>query len=197
MKSKRVIPVVVALAIVGVFSATLWFLWAKSRPKPVAVETERPAVRDIVRKVVASGTIEPRKEIEIKPRISGILRRLNVKPGKSIKKGDLIGEVQLIPDVVSVNDAELRLRSAGVALERAKRDLDRMTALDARGFGSKMELDNLRSAYDMAQEERRAAESRVRLLREGAAGKTPQAAAATRVESTVDGTVLAVPVKEG
>ena len=197
MKSKRALPVIIALTIVGVFGATLWFLWAKSRPKAVVVETERPAVRDVVRKVVASGTIEPRREIEIKPRISGILRRLYVKPGKSIKKGELIGEVQVIPDVVGVNDAKLRLRSASVTLERSKRDLDRFVALDARGFGSKMEIDNLRSAYEIAQEERKAAEDRVQLLVSGAAGKTPQGAASTRVESTIDGTVLSVPVKEG
>ena len=69
MKSKRALPIVIALTILGAFGATLWFLWAKSRPKPVAVETERPAVRDVVRKVVASGTIEPRREIEIKPQV--------------------------------------------------------------------------------------------------------------------------------
>jgi HlyD family secretion protein len=197
MKTKRVLPVVIALGILGLFGATLWFLWAKSRPKPVAVETERAAVGDVVRKVVASGTIEPRKEIEIKPRISGILRRLNVQPGKAVKRGDLIGEVQIIPDVVGVNDAELRLRSAALNMERAKRDLDRAVALDARGLVAKMEMDNLRSAHDIAQEERRAAESRVQLLREGASGKGSNAGASTRVESTVDGTVLSVPVKEG
>src|SRR5262245_22933298 len=107
MKAKRVFPVVVAVLILGVFGGTLWFLWAKSRPKPVAVETERPFVADIVKKVVASGTIEARKEIEIKPRIAGILRRLLVLPGQKVKKGDLIGEVQVIPDVVNLNDAEL------------------------------------------------------------------------------------------
>jgi HlyD family secretion protein len=197
MKSKRILPVVIALGILVVFAGTLWFLWAKSRPRPVAVETERPAVRDVVRKVVASGTIEPRKEIEIKPRIPGILRHLGVTPGMAIKRGDLIGEVQLIPDVVGVNDAELRLRSAGLVVERSKRDLERAVALDVSGAVSKMEIDNLRSAYSIAQEELRAAESRVLLLRKGAAGKTPEASASTRVESTIDGTVLAVPVKEG
>ncbi len=197
MTSKRVLPVIIAVSILVVFGATLWFLWAKSRPKPVAVETERPSVRDVVRKVVASGTMEPRKEIEIKPRISGILRRLIVQPGKMIKKGDLMGEVQIIPDVVGVNDAVLRSRSAVLNLERAKRELDRVVSLDSRGAVSKMEIDNLRSAYQIAQEERGAAESRVQLLREGVAGKSPKAAASTRVESTVDGMVLAVPVKEG
>lgn len=197
MKSKRLLPIVIALGILLVFAGTLWFLWAKSRPRAVAIETARPAVRDVIRKVVASGTIEPRKEIEIKPRIPGILRRLGVTPGMAIKRGDLIGEVQLIPDVVNVNDAELRLRSAALVVERSKRDLDRAVALDVSGAVSKMEIDNLRSAYSIAQEELRAAESRVLLLRKGAAGKTPEASASTRVESTIDGTVLAVPVKEG
>src|SRR3954470_10389512 len=117
MKAKRVFPVVLAVCIFGLFGGTLWFLWAKSRPKPVATETEHPAIADIVKKVIASGTIEPRKEVEIKPRISGILRSLAVQPGQKVKKGDLIGEVQVIPDVVNLNEAELRLRSSKLGAE--------------------------------------------------------------------------------
>ena len=87
--------------------------------------------------------------------------------------------------------------SAGVTLERSKRDLDRAVALDARGFGSKMEMDNLRSAYEIAQRGTQSRRGPGAVLVSGAAGKTPQGAASTRVESTIDGTVLAVPVKEG
>ena len=125
MQSKRVFPVVVAVVICGLFGGTLWFLWAKSRPKPVEMVTEKPVLTDIIKKVVASGTIEPRKEIEIKPRISGILRKLNVLPGQLVKRGDIMGEVQVIPDVVSLNEAELRDRSARLSVDRIKRELDR------------------------------------------------------------------------
>jgi HlyD family secretion protein len=197
MKRKRIFPVVMALAIVGMFGGTLWFLWAKSRPKPVELQTESPVVTDIVKKVVASGTIEPRKEIEIKPRISGILRSLKVLPGQRVKKGEVIGEVQVIPDVVNLNEAELRERSGRLAVERAKRELDRVEKLGPSGAAALGELDKLRSEYQMAVEELRGAEARVRLVREGVAGKVRGSTSSTFVESTVDGTVLTVPVKEG
>jgi HlyD family secretion protein len=197
MQAKRVLPFLVAVFILAIFAGTLWFLWAKSRPKPVGIETERPYMADIVKKVVASGTIEPRKEIEIKPRISGILHRLHVEPGQRVKKGDLIGEVQVIPDVISLNEAELRLKSAKLAVDRNKRELDRAEALGARGAAALYELDKLRSDHALAEEELRAAEMRVRLVREGAVSRRRGATASTRVESTVDGTVLSVPVKEG
>ena len=197
MKARRFFPFVIASFIILIFGGTLWFLWAKSRPKPVGIQTERPAVADIVKKVVASGTIEPRKEIEIKPRISGILRKLTVLPGQRVKKGDVIGEVQVIPDVVSLNEAELRLRSASLAVERAKRELDRTEKLGPQGASSVMEVDKLRSDYELAVEEERGARSRVQLVREGAAGKVRGTGASTMVESTVDGMVLTVPVKEG
>ena len=197
MKPKRVFPVVVAVLIIGMFGSTLWFLWAKSRPKPLDLQTERPVVTDIVKKVVASGTIEPRKEIEIKPRISGILSKLNVLPGQLVRKGDILGEVQVIPDVVSLNEAELRERSSRLSVERAKRELDRAVKLGASGAAATGELDKLRSDYELAVAELRGAEARVRLVREGASSKRRGATASTFVESTVNGTVLTVPVREG
>jgi HlyD family secretion protein len=197
MKARRFFPFVIASFIVVIFGGTLWFLWAKSRPKPVGIQTEKPAVADIVKKVVASGTIEPRKEIEIKPRISGILRKLLVLPGQRIKKGDIIGEVQVIPDVMSLNEAELRLRSATLSVERIKRELDRAEKLGTQGATSFTELDKLRSDHEQAIEEEKGARSRVQLVREGFTSKTRGSGASTMVESTVDGMVLTVPIKEG
>ena len=196
-KSKRVVPMLIAAAILTVFGGTLWFLWAKSRPKVVGVETERPVVADIVKKVVASGTIEARREVEIKPRISGILRRLFVEPGQKVKKGEVVGEVQVIPDVVTLNDVELRLRSANLAVDRAKRELERAEKLGTQGASAAFEIDKLRSDYELAVEEHKSAALRVQLVREGSAGKGAGVSISTRVESTLDGTVLTVPVKEG
>ncbi len=197
MKSKRVFPIFLAAVILIGFSGTLYYLYAKSRPKVVGIETDRPVVADIIKKVVASGTIEPRKEIEVKPRISGILRKLLVLPGQKVKKGDLIGEVQVIPDVVTLNEAELRERSARLGVDRAKRELDRAEKLGAQGAAAAFDIDKLRSDYDLAVEELKGAQLRVQLVREGAAGKAAGMTTSTRVEATVEGMVLSVPIKEG
>jgi HlyD family secretion protein len=198
MKTKSLASLALALGILALVAGTLWFLWAKSRPKAVAVESEKPFVADIVKKVIASGTIEPRQEIEIKPRIAGILRSVAVEPGALIKKGDLIGEVQVVPDVMNLNEAELRLQSAKVTAERAHRELERGETLGKNGAAAIGELDRLSSDESIARQELEAAERRVRLVREGIAGKASKnGGASTRIESTIDGTVLQVPVRPG
>jgi HlyD family secretion protein len=195
MRAKRIVPVIVAVAIVGLFGATLWFLYAKSRPKPVGIETEKPVVTDIIKKAVAAGAIQPRKEIEIKPKVSGILKALYVEAGRRVKKGDIIAEVQIIPEMLSLNEAELKLNSAKLAVDKTKRELARGEALGKTGAAAVGETDRLRADYEQAVQELRAAEMRVQLVREGAVGRSK--AAATRVESTVDGTVLSVLLREG
>jgi len=192
---RRLVPLLIAVLVVGLFGSTMWFLWSKSRPRPVSVVTAKPTVTDIVRKTVAAGTVQPRKEIEIKPKVSGILKTLHVEAGTRVQRGDLIAEIEIIPDVVSLNDAELRLRSARLNLDKVRRELDRAEALGARGMAANTEVDRLRADHHIAGEEVSGAEMRVKLLREGAA--TRGKGASTRVESTVAGTVLAVLAREG
>jgi HlyD family secretion protein len=141
---------VVALLIVLLFGSTLWFLYKKSRPKAVGIETDKPFVTDIVKKSVAAGSIQPRKEIEIKPKISGILKGLLVEAGARVKRGDHIADVQIIPDVVNLNEAELRLGSAKLSVERAKRSSTGPTRLGSKGAAALGELDKLRSDSDLA-----------------------------------------------
>jgi HlyD family secretion protein len=195
MRAKKLVPVIVAVAIVALFGATLWFLYAKSRPKAVGVETDKPLVTDIVKRSVAAGAIQPRKEIEIKPKVSGILKTLYVEAGQRIKRGDKIADVQIIPEMLSLNEAELKLSSAKLAEGKTKRELDRSETLGTQGAAAIGELDRLRADHDQAVQELLAAGMRVQLVREGAVGKSK--ASATRVESTVDGTVLTVLLREG
>jgi HlyD family secretion protein len=98
---------------------------------------------------------------------------------------------------MSLNEAELRLRSATLSVERIKRELDRAEKLGTQGATSITELDKLRSEHEQAVEEEKGARSRVQLVREGFTSKTRGSGASTMVESTVDGMVLTVPIKEG
>ena len=66
---KIVLLVIVAIILVGTFV----FLYQKSRPKVVVYETLKPEVTDLQKTTVATGKVEPRDEILIKPQISGII----------------------------------------------------------------------------------------------------------------------------
>ena len=72
---KTFFKILILVVIVGVFVFTIYFLYNKSQAKPVVYETTTPTVTDIVLKTVATGKVVPRKEIEIKPKISGLLRK--------------------------------------------------------------------------------------------------------------------------
>ena len=63
---KITLLVVIAIILVGTFV----FLYQKSKPKVITYETVRPEMTDLQKTTVATGKVEPRDEILIKPQIS-------------------------------------------------------------------------------------------------------------------------------
>jgi HlyD family secretion protein len=184
------------LLIVVVFGGTLVFLYKKSQEKPVIFETRSPFVTNITRKTVATGSIVPRKEIEIKPQISGILEEIFVEPGDTVKKNDLIARIRVIPNMISLNNAEARLSQARINMEDAKRELERRLMLYKKGIISASEYQEYEMAYNSAREELDAAGNNLQLIREGVT-RDPGEETNTLIRSTIDGMILDIPVKEG
>ena len=69
---------------ISAFGGTLFFLYNKSKNKPEFYETKNPFISDVVMKTVATGSVVPRKEIEIKPQVSGIIDEIFVEAGDRI-----------------------------------------------------------------------------------------------------------------
>ena len=114
---KKVIRIFVILLLVGLFGGTLYFLYSKSKPVVVVYKTTAPKISSIVKKTVATGSVSPRKEIEIKPQVSGIISAIYIEAGKTIHKGDIIAKVKIIPNMVSLNEAESRVNRANISLD--------------------------------------------------------------------------------
>ncbi len=117
---KRLLKFLILLLILGVFAGTLFFLYQKSKKKPIVYDTGTPFVMTIVKKTVVTGTVIPRKEIEIKPQIIGIIDEIFVQAGDVVRKGDLIARIRINPNMVTLNNAENRLEQARLALEDAR-----------------------------------------------------------------------------
>ncbi|MGC8824039.1 MAG: efflux RND transporter periplasmic adaptor subunit [Bacteroidales bacterium] len=173
-----------------------YYLYSKNKKQPVIFETKTPFVTDIVKKTVATGTIVPRKEIEIKPQVSGIIEKIYVEPGMSIKKGDLIAKVKIIPNMVSLNEAEARVNKAKINLEDAKEIYERQRKVYEEGVIPLADFQRYKVAYENAMAELEAAENNLQLIREGV-NKRMGTATNTLIRSTIDGMVLNVPVEEG
>jgi HlyD family secretion protein len=153
-------------------------------------------VRDIIKKTVATGSVIPRKEIEIKPQVSGIVEKIFIVAGQKIKNGDVIARVKIIPDMVNLNNAESRVNRAKLTLEDARIDFDRQTTLFGKQVTSKEEFQKAKLTFNSAKEEAEAAENNLELIRKGVT-KNSATTTNTLIRSTIEGMVLDVPVKEG
>lgn len=193
---KRILYILLFLIILGMFAGTTAYLYQKSQPKPVIFQTDSPKMGDIEKVTVASGTIVPRKEIEIKPQISGVLDEILADPGEHVQKGDVLARLRIMPKLVELNEAENRLVKARIQYTDAQQELDRQKQLYENKLIAESDYKHYQVQFKTASADLEAAQNNLKLLKEGAA-KQESAENNTLITSTVDGMVLEVPVKEG
>jgi HlyD family secretion protein len=193
---KRALKILAGVIVLSIFVYTIYFLYEKSQAKPVTFETTQAFKTEIIKSTVATGSVVPRKEIMIKPKVSGIVEELYVEAGDMIKEGDLIAKIKIIPDMVSLNNAQSRLNRAKISYEDSKRQYDRQKDLLDQGVIARAEFETFDVAYKNAIEEVEAAENNLELIKEGQTKKGAQVTN-TIVRSTATGMVLDVPVEVG
>jgi HlyD family secretion protein len=174
----------------------MFYLYQKSKKKPVVYEVKSPFVSNIVKKTVATGSVVPRKEILIKPQVSGIIEELYILAGKQVNKGDLIARVKIIPNMVELNNAESRLNKAKINFEDAKTVYERQKKVYEQGVIPMAEFQQYKLTYMNAMEEQETAESNLQLIKEGVS-KKQGGVTNTLIRSTIQGMVLDVPVEVG
>jgi HlyD family secretion protein len=193
---KKVFGIVLGLLFLVLVVGTGWFLYAKSQEKPVVYQTSTPRRADIVLKAVATGSVLPRKEVAIKPLVSGIVDELYVEAGQQVRDGAPIAKIRVIPDMSRLSDAESRLNKARISLADAEREHARQRALFEEGTVARAELDRAEIALQQAREDVEASENSLDIVKSGTSERVA-AAATTLVRATISGMVLDVPVEVG
>jgi HlyD family secretion protein len=193
---KKILTWVLAGFVVLIIGWAFFYLYKKSKSKPVVYQTETAEIADITKKTVATGSIVPRNEVEVKPKVTGVLSELYVEPGKKVKMGDPLGKISIIPDAMQTQQAETSIKAAQIAFDNAKRELARNEELYKKGVVADAELQRYRTDYALREQELQAASQRLQLVKEGATRGQGQQSTLV-VTSTADGMVIDVPVKVG
>lgn len=184
------------LGMVGVlFVGTLAFLYAKSNEAPVTHETVSPERMTIIKKTVATGKVIPRREIEVKSQVSGVVDKLFVEPGQTVKQGDIIARIALRPNMINVNQAEAQLLSARINLQNQAAEFERYKKLRAQNLISESEFNQFLTNYELQKEAVTSAENALLLLKTGATKDSDKVS--NMIPATITGMVLDVPNKEG
>ncbi len=207
---KKALYIFLGLLLVAALIAGVVYLVKSNSKESEAFLTKKPVIQDMDDKVMATGTIVPREEIEIKPNMPGIIDKILVKEGDHVEVGQLIATLQIVPSVQSVNAAQQEINSANVQISNARMNVDNQQKqfamqqkLYSQGVISKQEflsaqsqLQSTQQALRNAQQQLQTAQKNLQIARTGA---TPELAsmATTQIRSKASGTVLTVPVKVG
>ncbi len=193
---KKFFRIFILVVVALIFVWTFWFLYSNSQPKPVVYNIESPARKSLQNTSVATGRVEPRDEILIKPQISGIIDKLYKEAGDYVKKGEIIARVKVIPEMNNLNSAESRVRLSEINLAQTQREWNRTKKLFSDKLISKEEYEKAQVSFKQAQEEMQTAKDALEIIRTGVSQRTKNISN-TNIRSTIDGLVLDVPVKEG
>jgi HlyD family secretion protein len=172
------------------------FLIKKSIKPREHYQVTSPEIKNIIKKTVATGAIVPRNESEIRPRVSGIVAEIYVEAGEMVKEGDKIAKIRIVPDMLNLNNAEARVEQAKINYKDKKIIYDRQKGLFEKEVIPLAEYEKAELAFNMADQELKAAENNLQIIKEGIS-KDAAKATNTIVRSTITGMVLDVPVKEG
>jgi len=185
------------LAFIGlIFIGVLAWFWQKNAQSPITYQTELPEIRSITKSTVATGNINPKEEVLIKPNISGIIEQVYVEAGDYVKIGDLIAKIRVVPNVSNLNSANNQVQTAKIALDNQKKIYDRQKTLFEKGVISVNDFDAIETAYKQAEQTYQAMLQTAEIIRTGTTN-TMKNVAQTLIRSTVSGMVLDVPVKKG
>lgn len=189
---RAILLVFVGAAVIGTF----YFLWKKAQPVVTVYEIVTPTKGTIETKTVATGNVEPRYEVLIKPQISGIISELTKEAGQMVKEGEILAKIKVIPEMVQLNSAESRVNVAEISLRQIEETFKRDEQLFGQGVIAREDFDVSKANYLKAKEERENAQSALEIIRDGIA-KNSNVASTTQIRSTITGMILDVPVKVG
>ena len=193
---KKTFKILGIVLVVALFVGTFVFLYQKSRPKAQHFEVIEVKRADIRRSTIVTGTIEPRVEVDVKPQISGIVAEIFKEAGQTVQKGELIARIKVVPDMAQLNSAENRVKLAQLSSQQALRDFERTKTLYDQKLVSAEEFEKAQLALRQQREELANAKDALKIVKEGVSNSMA-GNSTTLVRSTIDGTILDIPIKVG
>jgi membrane fusion protein (multidrug efflux system) len=106
-----------------------------------------------------TGQTYGQSDIQINPRVDGVILSMNFKEGTLVTKGQLLYTIDPLPFQAKVNEAEAGLASAQADLVKSKADLDMIEPLAKINAVSQRELVQAKALYEASQAQVKATEA--------------------------------------
>jgi RND family efflux transporter MFP subunit len=119
----------------------------------IAAETGKVTRQPITRDLIVRGTVTtaPNEDVKISALVAGRVVAMPVSEGDSVRKGQVVAEIDRRPLEDQRRQAVAALDQAKAALENAKSNLDRTDRLFKQGIAAGKEVEDARSLFAGAQ----------------------------------------------
>ncbi len=203
IKVKKPLRWVLLLVAIAIAALALYQVWGFTQRKPATQRVARgeipvqisPVVRkDLTYSLSATGDIAPLMQVDLFPKVSGYLERINVNLGDSVRQGEVIAQIdqddflQKVKEIEAkvahakaqlseleagsrpeeLRQAEEAVRQAQSRFQNAKLQRERIEALFKRQVISKKEMDTAEMEYTVAEAQLEGSQQHLKLIREGA-----------------------------
>jgi HlyD family secretion protein len=148
MKKKNIIILLSLILILAVI--LIRFFIKNGSNQKVVIETVKASVGTILNTVTATGTIEPTERVEVGTQVSGVVQKIYVDYNSTVKKGQLIAELDKTLLKSQLNQSRVLLHAAQNDVTFQKKNYDRITALYEKGMVSQEDMDKALYSYQQA-----------------------------------------------
>ena len=200
MKKTKILIILLILGVGGYFIYDKFF---NIKDEKVEFITKKAKKGSFSKKVDATGEIFATELIDVGAQVSGQIKKLYVKLGDQVKKGDMIASIDSSTQQNSIDNKEAQLaiykaqlESAKVALNIAKTQFDRENALFSKNATSKQEFESAKNTYSANSAKIKELEAQIKQTNiELSTAKINLGY--TKITAPRDGTVVSVQVEEG
>ena len=200
MKKSKILIILLILGVGGYFVYDKFF---NVKEEEVEFITKKAKKGSFSKKVDATGEIFATELIDVGAQVSGQIKKLYVKLGDQVKKGDMIASIDSSTQQNSIDNKEAQLaiykaqlESAKVALNIAKTQFDRENALFSKNATSKQEFESAKNTYSANSAKIKELEAQIKQTNiELSTAKINLGY--TKITAPRDGTVVSVQVEEG
>lgn len=189
-----------ALGGLSILVLLLWWAFFRTVETVETVEVRRGSIENAV---TALGVLQPQRYVDVGAQVSGQIKRIAVRPGDKVGKGDLLVEIdpaiqqaKVQTDRASLASLRAKLAEQEAELDFARQQAERQTALQADGATKAEDVQS-------AQSQLRVTQARIASLKAQIDGaqSTLQGNEAllgyTRIYAPMDGTVVTLDAREG
>jgi RND family efflux transporter MFP subunit len=117
----------------------------------ISVTTVRAQKRDVDVMLEATGTVTALNSVDIRPQVSSVITRVNIREGQFVKAGDALFTLDARNDEVNLAKAQAQLAKDLAALADAQRQLARNRDLLAQNFISQGAVDTSQTQVESQQ----------------------------------------------